>query len=120
MINKQSIFPLLEDIVRDNNTFKFPIETINKELVYLFLTPVEFDYFIIQCFTKLKSEYGQVIAHIFLQVAELKLGTNFRELPNLELSEYQEKIDDFMSSLENIYITRVDKKSSDGELISIL
>jgi hypothetical protein len=117
---QQSVSGLLEDIVKDNPTFKFPIETINKELMSLFLEPMEFDYFIIQSFRKLKRDFGDVIAHIFLQTLELKLNMKPQEVANLTLEEYHSYIEIFISALENIYITRIDRNSSDGEMLSVM
>lgn len=117
---QQSVSGLLEDIVKDNPTYKFPIESINKELMALFIEPLEFDYFIIQSFRKLKRDFGDVIAHIFLQTLELKLNMKPNEIAQLTLEEYQTKIEIFISSLENIYITKIDKKSGDGEMMSVM
>lgn len=117
---QQSVSGLLEDIVKDNPTYKFPIESIYKELLALFVEPQEFDYFIIMSFRKLKRDFGDVIAHVFLQTAELKLEALPLQLSNLTLEEYQSKIEGFITCLENINITRIDRNSSDGEMLSVM
>jgi hypothetical protein len=117
---QKSVSGLLEDIVKDNPTFKFPIETISKELISLFLEPMEFDYFIIQSFRKLKRDFGDVIAHIFLQTLELKLNMKPEEISHLTLEEYHAYIEIFITALENIYITKIDKNSNDGEMLSVM
>ena len=120
MFPKQAISPLLESVVRDNPTFKFPIEYINKELTSMFLEQVEYDYFMIQSYRKLKREYGGTIAHIFLSTLEMKMGTKEKDVYGLSLQEYQSKMENFLSTLERLYITRVDKKSPDGEMMSAM
>jgi hypothetical protein len=120
MYNKEAIFPLLESVVQDNYTFKFPVEIISKELTSLFLEPLEFDYFMIQSYRKLKREFGEVVAHIFLSTADLKLNLKDRDIYSLTTAEYQVEIENFLTTLENLYITKIDKKSSDGEMMSAM
>jgi len=119
-MEQKSLIPLLADVVRDNPTFKFPVEIIVKELTSMFLEPLEFDYFAIQSYRKLKREYGDTIAHIFLTTLEIKLSIKERDIYSLSAQEYQTEIENFISSLENLYITKIDKKSSDGEMMSAM
>lgn len=119
MFPKKTISPLLESVIKDNPTFKFPIEYINKELTNMFLEPLEYDYFIIQAYRKLKKEYGETIAHIFLSTIEMKMGSK-KDVYGLSLQEYQNKMENFLSTLERLYITKVDKKSPDGEMLSAM
>lgn len=116
----KSLTPLLQSIVRDNTTYKFPIETINKELTNMFLEPLEFDYFRIQAYRKLKKEYGVSIAHIFLQTLDLKLRLPERDIYSLTIPEYQSEMEECLSSLDNLYITKIDKTSPDGEMMSAM
>lgn len=120
MYPKEAIFPLLEGVVKDNPTYKFPVETISKELTNMFLEPLEFDYFTIQSYRKLKSEFGETIAHIFLSTLDLKLKLKERDIYTLSTQEYQVEIENFLTTLENLYITKIDKKSSDGEMMSAM
>lgn len=120
MLEKQAITPLLESVIQDNPTYKFPLETISKELTNMFLEPLEYDYFMIQSYKKLKREYGDTIGHIFLQVAQMKMTTPDRDIYTLTVQEYQSKMDDFISTLENLYITKVDRHSPDGEMMSAM
>jgi hypothetical protein len=120
MFQSQAISPLLESVINDNPTYKFPIEFINKELTNMFLEPMEYDYFMIQSYKRLKREYGETIGHIFLQVAEMKMTTPGVNIYDLTVQQYQSKMEDFLSTLENLYITKVDKKSPDGEMMSAM
>ena len=120
MTKEQSIFPLLNDLVRDNPSYKFPIESITKELTQMFLLQDEFEYFSIQTFRKLKRDYGNTIAHIFLTVMDMKLNLNKRDIHTIPTEQYQNEIENFITSLENLLITRIEKDSSDGELISAM
>jgi hypothetical protein len=116
----QSVYPLLKDIIKDNPTFKFPVELIQKELMHIFLDPMEFDYFIIQSFKKLKRDYGSTMGHIFLTILENKIETKKRDISELEISIYQDLIESFIQTLERTYITRIEKDSSDGEMMSVM
>jgi len=119
-MEQQKLIPLLQSVVQDNPTYKFPIEIITKELTSLFLEPLEFDYFTIQSYRKLKREYGETVAHIFLSTLELKLNLKERDIYTLSTQEYQTEIENFLSTLENLYITKVSKNSSDGEMMSAM
>lgn len=120
MFPRASISPLLESIVRDNETFKFPIESINKELTEMYLEPLEFDYFMIQAYRKLKKEYGTTIAHIFISTLELKMESQKKDIYQLSTTEYQMRMDKFLECLENLYITKIDKNTPDGEMLSAM
>ena len=119
-MEQQKLIPLLQSVVQDNPTYKFPIEVISKELTSMFLEPLEFDYFTIQSYRKLKREFGDTIAHIFLSTLDLKLQLKERDIYTLSIQEYQAEIENFLTTLENLYITKVDKKSSDGEMMSAM
>lgn len=119
-MTQQPLTPLLLSVIRDNETFKFPIESISKEMTSMFLEPLEFDYFRIQAFQKLKREFGLTIAHIFLQTLEIKLRLSERDIYTLTTLQYQDELEGFLNTLENLYITRIDKQSPDGEMLSAM
>lgn len=117
---KSQITPLLEDVVRDNPTYPFPVNAIRDELIQLYVNQDEFEYFMMQCFKKLKKEYHIVFGNVFLTTLEQVLDTIDIDPHTLPKHVYQEKIDYFISILEDLKITRVDKNSPDGELISAM
>ena len=82
-MEQQKLIPLLQSVVQDNPTYKFPIEIITKELTSLFLEPLEFDYFTMMSYRKLKREYGETVAHIFLSTLDLKLQLKERDIYTL-------------------------------------
>jgi hypothetical protein len=114
------ISPLLEDVVRDNPTYPFPVMTIREELLQLFINQYEFEYFMMQAFKKLKSEHHIVFANVFLTTLEQILDTLAVDPHNLPNEVYQEKIDYFISVLEVLQVTRIEKNSPDGELLSAM
>jgi hypothetical protein len=120
MEQQQALIPLLTSVVQDNPTYKFPVETISKELTSMFLEPLEFDYFTIQSYRKLKREFGETIAHIFLSTLDLKLQLKERDIYTLSTQEYQAEMENLLTTLENLYITKVDKRSSDGEMMTAM
>ncbi len=119
-MEQQKLIPLLQSVVQDNPTYKFPVETISKELTSMFLEPLEFDYFTIQSYRKLKREFGNTVAHIFLSTLDLKLQLKERDIYTLSIQEYQAEMENLLTTLENLYITKVDKRSSDGEMMSAM
>lgn len=120
MITKEKISPLLEAVVKDNTTLKFPAYAIEKELLAMFMEKIEFDYFTIQCFKKLKRDYGFVFGHIFLTTIELKMKLRERDIQSLSDEQYREELEEFINTLENLYVTRIEKQSPDGEMLSVM
>jgi len=120
MYSKSQISPLLESLVQDNPTYKFPVELIQKELINMFLSQEEFDYFMMQSYKKIKKEYGSTIAHIFLTTLEMKLDLKNTDIHNLSQEDYSTKIEELMTLLERLHITRIDKKTPDGVLMSAM
>jgi len=117
---RTEISPLLESIVKDNPTYPFPTEIIEKELLTLFINQEEFEYFMMVCYKKLKKEASHVIANIFLTALEIHLDTKNVDPHTLSNAEYHKKLDGFISQLETMNITIVDKKSPDGVLMSAM
>lgn len=115
-----ALTPLLESIIKDNETFKFPSELIEDDLMSMFLSQNEFDYFMMQCYKKLKKDASYLIANIFLNSLETILDIRNVNLYELSEEEYQEKLDGFISILEVMYITVVPKHSPDGEIMEAL
>jgi len=114
---QNNVYSFLEMIVRDNESFPFPIQDIRKELELLMLSSDEFDYFIRQAYHKIKSRYGRVYTQLFTYVLELA----FNELPrDYTQEEYLDRVLYFIEILENIKICRIEKNSPDGETISAM
>jgi hypothetical protein len=86
----------------------------------MYIEQNEFQYFSVQAFKKIKSEFGYVFGHIFLQTMELKLQLRERDIYTLSTEEYQSEMDKFLYTLENLYITRIEKFSSDGEMLTAI
>lgn len=120
MLEKQSLTPLLESVIQDNPSYKFPVETITKELTGMFIEPMEFDYFSVQAYRKLKREYGDTIAHIFLTTMDMKLKLKERDIYSLSTSEYHSEMESFLLTLENLFITKIEKNTPDGEMMSAM
>lgn len=105
---------LLNQVVKDNQTFKFPVEYISKELINMYMSQEEIEYFTGQAYRRIKNEFGLTYAHIFLTTFNLKLRPDEVDLTRLPIERYQEEINDFITTLESLYITRIEKKSPDG------
>lgn len=117
---REQITPLLENIVRDNPTYPFPVSVIEKELLSMFINQEEYEYFMMMCYRKIKKEFGVVMGNIFLTTLEMILDTQNVDPHNLSKEEYSEKIDKVISTLETMNVTIIDKKSPDGSLMSAM
>jgi hypothetical protein len=117
---EQEISPLLESVVQDNPTYPFPIETVRFELLELLTNQLELQYFIIQANKKLKRDHHKIFANIFLTTIQLVFETDKGEIEDLPYELYQSRIERLTSVLENMKITRVEKNSPDGEILSAM
>ena len=117
---RTEVTPLLENIVYDNPTYHFPIQSIRNELSQLFLHQDEYHYFIQQIYKVLNRDHHSIFANVFITTLELVLDTKNQDPYLLSSEEYYSKIDHFIEVLENISITRIEKKSPDGELLSAM
>lgn len=111
---------LLEQVVSDNFTYPFPYKFIFPELIQLILSQQEFDYFMSQISRKLRMEYGQIIVTIFINLAEMTLKHNLEDITELSSDQYEDRIESLMELLEVIRITRIDKNTSDGQMLSTM
>lgn len=117
---KTEISPLLIGIVQDNETYDFPIATIQPELLQLFLTQDEYHYFVQQSYRKLKRDHPIIFANVFLTTLDMILDTNNDDPYVLPKDEYQSRIDKLIEVLETLKVTRIPKNTPDGELMSAL
>jgi hypothetical protein len=117
---KTEISPLLHSIVEDNPTYDFPVDSIRDELIQLYMNQLEFEYFMMQGYKKLKKQYHIVFANIFLTTLEQVMDTVGNDPHILEHDVYQSKIDYFISVLETLKVTRIEKNSPDGEILSAM
>lgn len=117
---KTEISPLLQAIVEDNPSYSFPVDCIRDELIQLYINQYEFEYFMMQSYKKLKRDYHIVFGNVFLTTLEQVLDTNEIDPHQLPYEVYSGKIDLFISILENLKVTRIEKNSPDGELLSAM
>lgn len=120
MDNRQRIKPLLNDLVRDNPTYSFPLSTIQVELTHLLVSQEEYDYFMMMAYRKVKKEHGEIVAKIFLTTADVVLDLGKTDMYQIPYTEYFVLMERFYGTLERLRITRVEKKSPDGELLEAL
>lgn len=120
MKEHQSIFPLLESVVNDNQTFLFPVDYIRMELIQISISMDEFEYMIRQAHRKIRLKYGATYGSIFIQILDFVLSAKQKKVPEYTNEEYFEIIDEFIHILENTKITRIDKSSPDGIMISAM
>jgi hypothetical protein len=120
MKQNKALYPLLESIVQDHPTFKFPIEAIQKELLNMFMLPLEFDYFYMTAYRKLKSDYGFIVAYIFLETLQLKFKTDISKIHELDINDYHSIVEEFITTLERLHVTKIDRDSPDGEMLTAM
>ena len=114
-----SLTPLLESIVYDNPTYDFPFHIIRFEMMEMLLHQEEIQYFMTQCHKKLKNEHP-IYSTIFLSAFQQILDTESVDLYLLPKEEYIDKIEGFISTLERMKITRIDKDSPDGDMLTAM
>jgi hypothetical protein len=117
---RTEVTPLLENVIYDNPTYPFPIQSIREELSQLFLHQEEYHYFIQQAYRVLNRDHHSIFATIFITTLEFVLDTKTQDPYILSPEEYYSKIDHFIDVLENLSITRIEKDSPDGELLSAM
>jgi hypothetical protein len=115
-----TIVPLLESVVYDHPTYPFPITTIRNELLELLTNQLEFHYFVIQSNKKLKAEHPKIFSQVFLNTIALVFEGDKYEPEDLPYEVYISRIERLSSVLENMNVTRVQKDSPDGEMISAM
>ena len=117
---ESQISPLLESVVNDNPTYPFPVDTIRMELLELLSNQLEIQYFIIQANRKLKRDHPHIFANIFLTTIQLVFETDTEEPEDLPFGIYVSRIEYLSTLLENMKITRVEKNSPDGVMMSAM
>lgn len=113
-----SLAQFLQDIANDHQQFQFPVNDIQKELTIMFLDMNDFNEGMMKAYHKLKRKYNEVLANIFLTTAEMVLRLKELDLRTLSDNEYQERIEFLIDTLSNLTITRIDKRSPDGEMLT--
>lgn len=114
---KPNINPLLESIVEDNFSFEFPIETIRTELLQMLLNQNEFDYFVSQCHRKLKMSFPMIFSTVFFNTMMIVFDTD-DDIYKMPSEIYTNYVLEFIDVLENLQVTRIEKDSPDGEIMS--
>ena len=117
---RTEISPLLEDVINDNPTYPFPILTINDELLQMYLHQEEFQYFMMESYKKLNREHPSIFGQVFLTTLEMILSTNTTDPYTRSAEDYQFHIDRFITVLESLQITRIEKNSPDGEMMQAM
>jgi hypothetical protein len=117
---KQGISPLLKDLIRDNPTYPFPISTIRNELTQLLISQEEFDYFMWAAYRKIKKQHSDLVAKIFITTAEVVLDLHNKDIHEIDYTTYHDLMEQFYNTLSTLKITRVDKGSPDGELLTAM
>lgn len=114
------ITDLLQTIAEENPNYPFPIDTIRIELMEMLTNQEEFQYFLMQAYKKLKRDHPAAFNTIFLTTLAVVLDDDMTLPDTLPLQEYQNRIERLISTLENMRITRIEKNSPDGELMSAM
>lgn len=108
----------LQKIANDHQQYTFPINDIQKELTIMYLEPDDFNEGLMKAYHKLKRKYNEVLANIFLTTVEMILNLKETNIRAYSIIEYQEKMDLLIDTLTSVTITRVNKRSPDGEMLT--
>ena len=90
------------------------------EMTQLYLSQEEYDYHQMMIFRKLKRMYGKVISNIYVTTCEMFLDCHKQDMTQIPYDQYVEKIDKLWNILEHMMITRIEKKSPDGEMMDVM
>lgn len=117
-MSQTALFSLLEDVVKDHPTYKFPIQGIQPELTSLYFGQKNFDSICASILLKLKRKHSKVIPHLFYLALDKTFPNGLNDVDLLEADVYMEKIEDLINFLSRLNITRVPLNSPDGYMIS--
>jgi len=117
-MSKTNLNDFLVLISSDHETWDFPIHHIQKELTIMYLDRDDFNEGLMKAHYKLRKKYGEVLANIFLTIADFKLKIKEGALHRLSEQEYYDLLDTFFTSLSKTRITRVGKTTPDGKMLT--
>jgi len=117
-MSKLNLNDFLTTIANDHEQFSFPISHIQKELTIMYLNKDDFEMGLMKAYHKLKRKYNEVLANIFLTTFELVFEIKETDFRCLSEIQYQDKLDSVFNTLENLVITRIDKRSPDGLMMT--
>ena len=86
----------------------------------MYLDKNDFNEGLMKSYHKLKRKYNEVMANIFLTSVEMVLNLKEIDFRTLSDIEYQEKMDFLMDTLSSLTITRIEKRSPDGEMLTTM
>jgi hypothetical protein len=118
MEKQEPIFALLNDVVADNPTYDFPLSTISMELNNMFANKDKFDEVLEYIIKKLKRRHSDIVAHVFVLCVERSFPLDKYVFDTIPLNEYYNSVEDLYELLSTLKITRIDKSSPDGEMMS--
>jgi hypothetical protein len=110
----------LKKIAKDHSQYSFPINEIQKELTLMYLDPSDFNDGMMFAYRKLKRKYNEVLANVFLTTVEMVLNLKELDFKAMSIIEYREKMDYLIDTLTSVVITRIDKKSPDGQMLTTM
>lgn len=119
-MTKINLNEFLSEIAQDHEQFQFPIHEIQRELTLMYLDKDDFDSGLMKAYYKIKRRYNEVLANIFMTTLEMKFKIKETNFKNLSDKEYQEKLDSVINTLNNLVITRIEKKCPDGEMLTTM
>lgn len=86
----------------------------------MYLDSSDFNEGLMKAYSKLKRKYNDVMANIFLTVVEMVLRLKELDVRVLSDIEYQEQMDILIDTLSSLTITRIDKRSPDGLMLTTM
>lgn len=84
----------------------------------MYLDKDDFNEGLMKSFHKIRKKHGEVLANIFITIADQKLKIKDIDFRNMSDTDYQLWLDVFIDTLSRIKITRVDKNSPDGLMLT--
>ena len=107
---------LLFNIVQDNLTVPFPVNSIEEYYTALYMFPNKFEELFTVMVSLLRNKFSEIISHTFIVVMS-KYFNSTQEIAEMITETYLEHLEKAWDDLVNTQITFVSKESPDGEVI---
>ncbi len=120
LIQSPPLYKLLKYVVKDNPTYNFPSSTIINELTRLYLNQNDFNNIVSIIYEKLYTNNSEVVSQTFIHCLQRVFPMDESIIDSIPEEKYYAYVEELIDLLQSVKITRVDKRSADGVMISAM
>jgi|LakMenE18May11ns_1017448.scaffolds.fasta_scaffold9739007_2 hypothetical protein len=110
---------LLIKIANDNESYPFPLESIEEHFTAMVLRRDLFNDIWYAALEKLKNKFSSIVGNAFILISGRYFDSE-TDLTTLDELEYYKRVDDLYNNLKVVRVSIIQKDSPDGELIKNL